>query len=620
MQTTLVFEDINDGGKSLGALADVSSSASFDDNGLDVLPGTTVVVDVPMPHLGPGEEFVLSLWSYRVAGLDSRLDCSMDGTTFVPVASDLHSSGDPFYLDACDGHPFAVRLTYTRSAGVSPVRALVLDRLVIQTARSRPSAPGLIPLSVACGFVILGALFAATVRANTTVLTVMLATVSALVVMVYRVWPSALVQAPTVAVQIPAAFLVMLVSVALLVGVRAIGRRGIDHTGEVAFVSCLFLVGIGLRWLAVEGALGHPLSPDAETVLIFAERMAHPFDAQTREPLWLWSLRGLTRLTRDGVAASLLFSFVTSLVWLALTFAFARLYWRRPWMSAGVLALLVGHPALVVSSAQAHRTELYGICLILAAIGAFAEPVRRVWRGVFLSVASAAVVLTQMAGVLPVFAAAVWAVMRRRIGYGAVAIAAGVIVLGALPQGIYTHQRYGEAFYFQRTLVPVFYRNMEFARRNGPGCDGCPSPDEMAKSSYSGHPTTMAHYLFGLHTKRDVVVRILRGYAMAFLMYGPLLGLLLGSASVGMYLVYLLGIGVAASSRARELLLIPFASLNLLAFIIPTGIDPRLLLHCAPFMAMLVVLGAAAAGGLVRRVIALTRAGTAARRAARGAS
>jgi hypothetical protein len=115
----------------------------------------------------------------------------------------------------------------------------------------------------------------------------------------------------------------------------------------------------------------------------------------------------------------------------------------------------------------------------------------------------------------------------------------------------------------------------------------------LALSSYSGRRINMFEYLFELHAPREVIRRITVGYA-ALVVPTALLRQVLGWSSIPIYLCYLIGLGVAAFTRARELLLVPALSVNLLAFVIPLGIDSRLVLHLAPFAAILIVMGAAA--------------------------
>jgi hypothetical protein len=329
--------------------------------------------------------------------------------------------------------------------------------------------------------------------------------------------------------------------------------------------------------------------------------MQHPFDTNVREPLWPWFVWGGTLLTGEDGAAGRLFSVTTAMVWLTLAFVFTRLYWRCPWRAAGVLALLAVHPALIASSAQAHRTELYGSCLMLVAVGAFVPALRARARGLTLIAGACGVVLTQMAGVVPTGAAVAWGLWRRRLSLTVATLVVAAAAVAALPHGVYTHQRFGQAFYFQQTLVPVFYRNIEFMAVRKTGCDGCPTPEEMAVSSFSGQPTTMFAYLFRLHTLREVATRLAAGHWMVFLSPGHLLPTLLGSGATALYVLYLAGVGVALATGARDLLIIPLASLNLLAFVVPVGIDPRLVLHIAPFTAMLVVLGVTSLLTLVGR-------------------
>jgi hypothetical protein len=357
----------------------------------------------------------------------------------------------------------------------------------------------------------------------------------------------------------------------------------------VLFVMCL---AFGPRWLAVVGQLSAPLSRDPTMVGVVAASMSHPFDTWVREPLWIWLLRAHELFFGQTALAGRMFSFTLSMVWLAVAFEFARRYFASFSYAVLTLVLLALHPSMIISSAEAHRTELYGAGLALVAIFAFSPRFARRVRSVGFAVAAALVALTQVAGLIPVVGASIWALKARRISAPAL-LAIGVVV-GAvlLPSAVYSHQRFGQAFYFARTLVPTYYRNVEFLLVTSSGCDGCPTPAEVAVNRYSGRPATMKEYLFTLHTPGEVARRIGRGYAEVFVWPGKFLAGLLGmTPTLLFHLPYVVGLIVAVTTRARDLLVIPVLSLNLLAFVVPIGIDPRLLLHIAPFTAMLIVVG-----------------------------
>jgi hypothetical protein len=593
-QTVSIVEDVNDDGVGLRRIADVSGDALFVGDGLSLSPGTSTVVLLPLPPVRADADLVINLWAYKPPGLNSRFECSNDGTTFVEAASNVHSFGAPLPLEACDDRPVALRMSFAREANSGPDQILILDRIVVSSVTGRASAPGLVPLSVAWLLVAV-AVFGTSVLQRSRLAVVMAAmATSLLVIAVHNWWPAGLVPGGRRVLHLSPTLLVAAIGVAALAIPRYLRGLRIDRATEMLVLAFLLVVALGPRWAELETQLVQSLSPDAETVGHIASQMQHPFDTSVREPLWPWLVRASTMLTGYAGAAARLFSMTTAMAWLTLAFVFARLYWRGPCRAAGVLALLAIHPGLIVSSAQAHRTELYGTCLLLVGIGALTPALRARTRGISLMAGACGVVLTQMAGVIPACAAVAWGVLRHRLSLTVATLVVAAAALASLPHGVYTHQRFGQAFYFQQTLVPVFYRNMEFMSVRKTGCDGCPSPEEMAASSFSGRPISMFDYLFRLHSVPEVATRIGQGYWRVFLDPGQLLSGVLGSGTKALYVLYLLGVGVALMTGARDLLIIPLASLNLLAFVVPVGIDPRLILHIAPFAAMLVVLGVTA--------------------------
>ena len=78
-----------------------------------------------------------------------------------------------------------------------------------------------------------------------------------------------------------------------------------------------------------------------------------------------------------------------------------------------------------------------------------------------------------------------------------------------------------------------------------------------------------------------------------------LVTVLLGTGSRWGYLLYALGSCWLLVRPARELLLVPILSLNLFAFIIPLGVDPRLVIQALPIAALAMSLPAI---GLLRSV------------------
>jgi hypothetical protein len=589
----LRVDEINDGGTALKAIASLRGDVRFSENGVALGPGQSVEIELPsMAVAAPLERAMRLLW-YRTQGTSTAITCQSRGQPVI-LAADAQMAGRVLSLASCDPDS-PLTLIATRSATSDSV-VVVLDRIEWIARRGPSSAPGVVPLLAAViliGTAIAGIAFVGNTRgvfSIAIVATLMVAAAHSLTPAFLSGSPSADAAWRLTSLS-PA--LVLCAFVAALGHVWAARYRASRSTiTERLCVLALLGVALNLRWLALLPQLDQPLSPDAATVVRIAAGMTHPFDTFVREPFWPWLVRAAMTLWPDDSVAAVMVSFVMSLVWLAASFVFARRFFGRVWPPLAVLALLAVHPQLVESSAQAHRTELFGTELMLVAIAALAPALARSTRAVGLPVSVAAVALTQVAGLVPALGALAAAWMRRRIGVVTVVLTLLVTVAALLPHAIYTQRRFGQAFYFTRTMVPTFYRNVEFVTVRQTGCDGCPTPAEMARDSYAGRPASMAEYLFARHAPGEVIARTLQGYARVFLWPGPVLWAMLGWSSLAAYAVYLVGLAVALLTRARALLLIPLLSLNLLAFVVPLGIDLRLLLHMAPFAAMVMVVGA----------------------------
>jgi hypothetical protein len=396
--------------------------------------------------------------------------------------------------------------------------------------------------------------------------------------------------------------------VLLLLGAAFIGRRSPQKLKGAESLAALILLVVGFiaRWEVLDAKLlaAAPLSADAQTVRAIAESMTHPYATGIREPLWVWLLWVSHAVFGPTALAGRMFSLSTYMLLLVVSYLLARRYPLGALPSLAVLGLLSVHPSLIQLSAEAHRTELYAAALVAVAMFAFSSGMTATTRVVGLAATSGLIALTQLVGVIAAWTATLWAWGLRRISLAGVLLTMAATIVVVAPYGMYTSRVYGQAFYFTRTLVPTFYRNHEFVLVKRTGCEGCPTLEQVVGNGYAGPPASMAEYLFRYHSVSEVLRRSVNGYALVFLP-GPLLAMIIGWDAPILYGLYFVGVGVALATRARELVLIPFVSLNLLAFVVPVGIDPRLVLHIAPFAVFLVVLGGRAAAraglGLWRR-------------------
>jgi hypothetical protein len=94
-----------------------------------------------------------------------------------------------------------------------------------------------------------------------------------------------------------------------------------------------------------------------------------------------------------------------------------------------------------------------------------------------------------------------------------------------------------------------------------------------------------------MHRIDEVVSRTVRGYADLFLRPSPYFWKQVGIEAPLLYYVYLFGLARILFSPARVLLAIPLVTINFLAFLVPLGVDARLVGHSAPFVCFVVAYG-----------------------------
>ena len=568
----------------------IDGSPVFVVDGIALEPGrraaaTFVLHDVPRQR----DRFLrMLLWLYRPPGTTNAVECSMDaGKTFRTVASNLE--GTPAIVTASDCEArdgVIVRIQASAVSEPGSALHLMIDKVQFFTLTEPPSAPDLIVVTSAGVLMLLAvcvvASFGGGWRSTALIAAVAIATVAT----AYARRPDVFApQDPILGFSI--ATLTAAALLAVIVAARA-SRRLI----EALAVVLLLVVAFQVRWQALESSQLKLLSPDAKTVGVIAARMSSPYDTDIREPAWPWGVYLSQRVMGETPSAVKAFSLVTGMIALVAAYVFARLYFERPLAAIGVLLLLVDHGALVESSVAGHRTELFTLALLVIACCAFPEGLQRRTRAVGLAAGTSLAVLTQLTAAIPAGATLAWCAWKHRIRWRDAAVAAGLAAVLITPHAVDNHRKLGQAFYFSRTAVPTFYRNYEFMLVRHAGCDGCPTPAQMAASSYSGRHATMFEYLFTLHRPSEVVRDLLHGYADVFVLPSVHLRSILGpDRPLILYWFYLGGFAIALVSKRRVLLIIPLVSLNLLAFVIGVmSIDDRLLLYLAPFAAMLTVL------------------------------
>lgn len=366
-------------------------------------------------------------------------------------------------------------------------------------------------------------------------------------------------------------------------------------------VALLVLLSLGLVWrlrrFADVAALS--LGPDATRVYESALTMRHLYDTGVREPLWPWLAR--VALWLDPAPTSLRWlSLTASVALIALGYRFGRDYTGRPLVGVGVAAVLAVHWPLIQICADAHRTELLALALLAVTYCVLVPGLAPARRWIGLTGSTAAALLTSLALVIPVAPLVAWAAWRHRIGWRALGLVAGITAALVTPHLVHNARTFGHPLHFHARLLGTFYRNHEFVRIRQTGCATCPTRAEMeaAGSGLIGPKVGLWEYVVGMHSAREVVKRLWDGYAQVFWRRGGLSGwywhgLYAGPPDRGWDILYYTGVAWLLVGPYRLVAVVPLLGLNGLAFLIPLGVDQRLVMPLAPYAAFAVTLPAA---------------------------
>ena len=360
----------------------------------------------------------------------------------------------------------------------------------------------------------------------------------------------------------------------------------IENERGVPLPALFWLLGAAvlLRWDALKLAVFKPLDPDVFTVIAIADQMRSPYDTSTREPMWVWLSQLFEVIAGEPEAGIRLFSLVASVGLLVVVFVLVRHRFAAASVAVITLALLARHPHLVDSGPRGLRTELYAALIVGLTVLAFAAAIPERRRSIGLILTPAALALTQLNSALISLPLLLFARWRHRLGWWVPGVSVGLLAVLITPHVMHNVRIAGDPL-FSVNIHAVFYRNHEFVRISDTGCAGCPEPAALERNSYAGARTTMTTYVFGMHSIREVVSRSADGLRLLYASRGVPSTTVLGLDHPLALPIFWAGLVILAIKRA-ELVIVPLAAVNLLAFVIPIGLDPRLLMNCAPFFAI----------------------------------
>ena len=370
-------------------------------------------------------------------------------------------------------------------------------------------------------------------------------------------------------------------------------------------LSGALLWGASLRFTALlDVGWGPPLDPDAITYMELAEAMTSPYDTGVREPFWIWMIAGWFRLVGASPLALRGLTFLLSLLVLWGAYTFTRAYTGKPVMSLLVTGFMAVNPFLVRLSTRGLREEAY-LLAILALAYLLLVPHRRLsarGEAIGLAAAGAAAALLRFNSytfLVPLLAWWVWKKPKERLALAAIPL----LFIGAVsvPHLQHNADQFGDPL-FSVNAHFMWSRNYEFVILKGTGCAGCPTKEQFAVNSVSGADIGAFEYLFGMHTLGEVLSYTAEGYAKMYLSPSELFEIQSGTRSLWLFPFYLLGLGLVLFSAQREVLLLVLLLANGVPFAMTLGIDARLGIQTAPFIALILATGLTWTGARVWRI------------------
>lgn len=335
------------------------------------------------------------------------------------------------------------------------------------------------------------------------------------------------------------------------------------------------------------------LDPDVIGYMQLAEKMRHPYDTGSREPLWVWAIKGWFWVFGDSSITLRLFTVFLSLLLILAAYRLFRDYTGHPAIGLLVAAMLSGNPYLISLSIRGLREEAYMLVVIGLVYACFVRnglvPDR--WKGATFAVFGTCAHLLRFNSytfVVPMILMWGWRAGRQR--WKSVMLPLLCIAALLVPHLVHNARTFGDPLYSQNVHF-VWLRNVEFVMLKGVGCNGCPTPEDMQVNSTPGPSIGGFEYLFGLHTLEEIVTGIWQGYVDMYLRPTDQFEIQTGTQSRFAYVFYVLGLGLLMFSSYWDMLAVILLLANAVPFAIALGIDPRLGIQTAPFATFIMAYG-----------------------------
>lgn len=619
--SVILDDDVGLAAPRVGGEAHASGDWTACSQGLSLEPGGRGEVSYLLDIAG-NEDLALRLWFYHAPeATETRVDLSFDGTDFRTVVENQHLAGT---LIAAGRVPqgadkLLLRFSATASGSLEGSR-LILDKVQVSQGRyvTLPNVPAMLATAaVALIAWELGRPFGiglSSVLGGVALVVALLAQMPSLGPLA-GAWVVDLAALPVnLDWLVPPEFSVFELPKALILPLPGLAaslvlwaRRGRQERFEsavgLALLAGVIILGAALRWSVLNRLQLHALDPDAQGFASLAASMRYVYDTGFREPLWIWLIHSWSFIAGSSFLALRVLSFSLSVLVLPVTYwVFHRTTGRFGPALLAALFLAI-NPYLVYMSARGLRLEPYTLAVLLLAYYVLAPEAGKsrsypFWLG-FWGTMAVLLQINSLAFVLPSWLYALW---RRRLPLKLGLLTLSVLLLLLTPHVVNNYRRFGDPLW-SANVHAMWYRNYEFLVVKGSGGHGSPTLEEFQAAGHSGERTTTLDYVFGMRSLREAVTRTVRGYMQVFVTRG-MLALAPFSLSIVLHWAYILGAILLLVSPDRGVLIFGLATLNLTAFLVPLGIDRRIVMHVAPFASFTLAWGVLVLVTLVRRAAA----------------
>jgi len=350
----------------------------------------------------------------------------------------------------------------------------------------------------------------------------------------------------------------------------------------------IFILALTLRLEALEDAAYRLLDPDVGFYKLLAETSEGWYRTGIREPLYVWWIQGI-ELLGGRVMAIRLASIAWSMIFIGLTVKTFKGYLSQLEVAA-VAMLMAINPLLVGMSVRGLREEMYAsVLMLLVYLIVYRGSKKDGWLKIIAiaGLMSWALLLRFMA-VPFLVSLIIYYGLWKRVNLGKLVVIVALPVLLFMPYLRYNQEVFGKATYFS-DFQAKFQRNYEFVLVRKIDCEGCPTAAEFEKDGYSGTEVTTFEYFFRLHSPTEVVSRMTNGVILMLGIKRRLFADLMGSTSNWLWLIHVIGLTYTIIKKRWSLVLITLASVNTICFLIPIGIDIRVVEQALPFLLAITV-------------------------------